>query len=480
MFPHMPSVRSRLLVAIAVLAVSVSLACSDQPAGPSPGSESQNAALSIGPDVRTAIAAQERHTARLLALPGVVGTGVGLNPAGRPVVRVFTAAQGTGGIPANLDGVPVAVQVTGAFVVRSDPTTRQRPAPLGFSVGHPDITAGTIGARVKDGSGKLYILSNNHVLANSNAGALGDPTLQPGPYDGGQNPADAVGSLAKVKLINFSGGSNTMDAALAGTTSANVGNSTPADDGYGTPASAIFGDADHNGLFDNKANLLGLAVQKYGRTTGLTKGTISEINVTVTVCYEGFSIFCSKSATFTDQVAIGSSSFSDGGDSGSLIVTDNTGRNPVALLFAGSSTRTLANRVDLVLQEFGVTVDGAEGGSPEPTGSSHVGDLDGAATINRNSSWNPSITITVHDQSHAPVANATVSGSWSNGTTGGASCTTGGGGSCVVRKSNVNKRSSGVTFTVTGVSHGSLAYSASANHDADGGSNGTTITVAKP
>jgi hypothetical protein len=473
MFPHTPSGRSRLLVATAVLALSVSLACSDQPAGPSSGAESRSAAVGIGPDVRAAIAAQERHTPRLLAMPGVVGTVVGLNPAGRPVVRVFTAGQGVGGVPASLDGVPVSVKVTGGFVARSDPTTRQRPAPLGFSVGHPEITAGTIGARVRDGAGNLYILSNNHVLAASNAGRLGDPALQPGPADGGRNPADSAGHLARVKTINFSGGSNTMDAALAGTSSANVGNSTPTDDGYGTPASAIYGDADRNGLFDNKASLLGLPVQKYGRTTGLTRAAISEINVTVTVCYEGF-IFCTRSATFTDQIAIGSSSFSDGGDSGSLIVTDDTGRNPVGLLFAGSSTRTLANRIDLVLQEFGVTVDGAGGGTPPPTGSAHVGDLvAGSPTTNRNGSWNASVTITVHDQDHGSVANATVSGSWSDGATGNASCTTGPDGSCSVQKGKINRRSGGVTFTVNGVSHGSLAYNASANDE-------TSITIARP
>jgi hypothetical protein len=473
MFQHTPSRRSRALVATAVLALSVSLACSDQPVGPSSGAESPSAAVGIGPDVRAAIAAQERHTPRLLAVRGVVGTGVGLNPAGRPVVRVFTVGQGVGGVPANLDGVPVAVQVTGAFVARSDPTTRQRPAPLGFSVGHPDITAGTIGARVRDGAGNLYILSNNHVLAASNAGSLGDPALQPGPVDGGQDPADSAGYLAGFRAINFSGGSNTMDAALARTTGANVGNSTPTDDGYGTPASAIYGDADGNGLFDNKASLLGLPVQKYGRTTGLTSAAITEINVTVTVCYEGFGPFCTRSATFTDQIAIGSSSFSDGGDSGSLIVTDDAGRNPVALLFAGSSTRTLANRIDLVLQEFDVTVDGAGGGTPPPIGTSHVGNLAGSATTNRNGSWNASVAITVHDQDHDNVANATVSGSWSGGASGGASCTTGANGSCTVQRGKINKRSGSVTFTVNGVSHGSLAYNASDNDE-------VAITVNRP
>src|SRR5206468_1580154 len=85
--------------------------------------------------------------------------------------------------PDALDGIPVVTQVTGMLVAFSDPTKRQRPAPLGFSVGHPAITAGSIGARVVDGSRTVYVLSNNHVLANSNDASIGDATLQPGPYD---------------------------------------------------------------------------------------------------------------------------------------------------------------------------------------------------------------------------------------------------------------------------------------------------------
>jgi hypothetical protein len=105
----------------------------------------------------------------------------------------------------------------------SNPTTKQRPAALGFSVGHPAITAGTLGARVVDGTGTVYILSNNHVLANSNAASPGDATLQPGTYDGG-TAADQIGALAAFRAIVFSStASNTMDAAIAAVNGSDIG-----------------------------------------------------------------------------------------------------------------------------------------------------------------------------------------------------------------------------------------------------------------
>ena len=127
--------------------------------------------------------------------------GIGLLPNGHATVRVYVTRPGAG-VPASLDGIPVDVQFTAPFVAASDPTTRQRPAPPGFSVGHPSVTAGTIGARVVDGSGVVYVLSNNHVLANSNNALIGDPTWQPGKYDGGM-AADQIGTLSAFKAIDF-------------------------------------------------------------------------------------------------------------------------------------------------------------------------------------------------------------------------------------------------------------------------------------
>ena len=150
------------------------------------------------------------------------------------------------------------------FLARSNPTTRQRPAPMGYSVGHPAITAGSIGARVVDGSGNVYVLSNNHVLANSNDASIGDPALQPGPFDGGTS-ADRIGTLFAFQSIDFSGGDNTIDAAIAISTTADLSNATPADDGYGAPGGVIFGDANGDGVVDDKSALLGLNVEKFGR-----------------------------------------------------------------------------------------------------------------------------------------------------------------------------------------------------------------------
>ena len=107
----------------------------------------------------------------------------------------------------------------------------------------------------------------------------------------------------------------------------------------------------------------------------------------------------------------------------------------------------------------------------------HVGDLDGAVT-NQGKTWTATVTITVDDSNYGPVANATVSGSWSNGGTG--SCTTNGSGQCAVPKSTIPKNTASVIFTVVNVTHPMLTYKSSDNHDPDGDSNGTTITVNRP
>src|SRR5437764_10113167 len=263
---------------------------------------------------------------------------------------------------------------------------------MGFSVGHPAITAGSIGSRVADGSGNLYILSNNHVLANSNDATIGDPELQPGAYDGG-TAADGIATLAAFKAIDFSGGPNSIDAAIAVSDMTNLDNTTPLDDGYGVPSSAIFGDANSDGLFDNVSALLGLNVQKYGRTTKLTHGTITGINGTVDVCYEVFFGFCIKSARFVDQLIIEPGTFSGGGDSGSLIVTDDASKSPVGLLFAGSSTQTIANRIDLVLSNFGVHVDGGNSPPPTPVTDVAITSVAGPASVTQGSTVNVAVTI---------------------------------------------------------------------------------------
>jgi TolB protein len=107
----------------------------------------------------------------------------------------------------------------------------------------------------------------------------------------------------------------------------------------------------------------------------------------------------------------------------------------------------------------------------------HVGDLDRAVTTQSNT-WTAAVTITVHNGSHAAVPNATVSVSRNDGGT--ASCTTNPNGQCVVTRSGIPKKTQSVSFTVTNVAQSAHVYTAAPNHDPDGDSNGTSVTVSRP
>jgi thermitase len=117
------------------------------------------------------------------------------------------------------------------------------------------------------------------------------------------------------------------------------------------------------------------------------------------------------------------------------------------------------------------------GGTPPPSTIIHVGDLDGLASASQGGRWTATVTIVVHDSAETPLSGITVAGTWSGGPSGGSSCVTAGGGQCQVSK-QVQKNSASATFTVNSLSGGT--YSAGLNHDPDGDSNGTSITVSKP
>ena len=110
----------------------------------------------------------------------------------------------------------------------------------------------------------------------------------------------------------------------------------------------------------------------------------------------------------------------------------------------------------------------------------HAGDLDANTSTGRGGKWNATVTITVYDDGEAPVAGATVNGSWSDGASGSGSCTTNASGQCTITKNDISRNSSSATFTVTSVTHASLTYAVDANHDPDGDSDGTAIVIAKP
>jgi hypothetical protein len=309
------------------------------------------------PGLARAMEVQGRHTGALMSLPDVIGTAVTTAVDGQFAVMIMTRQGGTPGLPAQLEDVPVVVVATGQIVALSpnaqvDRTARfPRPVPIGVSTGHPSITAGTIGARVTAG-GQVFALSNNHVYAASNSASLGDPVIQPGSFDGGTVPNDVIGNLyAFAPIVMSTSANNEIDAAIALTTPDLVGTSTPPD-GYGTPQSTTV-----------QASL-GMSVQKYGRTTGRTFGQVDAINATVNVCFASPCQRPGNTARFVNQIVITPGTFSAGGDSGSLIVNDN--RNPVGLLFAGSTSHTIANPINAVLTYFGVQIDSSTEPPPPP------------------------------------------------------------------------------------------------------------------
>ena len=228
-------------------------------------------------------------------------------------------------------------------------TSRMRPARSGISIGHVDITAGTLGGLVRDrNSGDTVILSNNHVLANSNSGTAGDAILQPGPADGGALPDDLIGLLTRFVEIDFSeGAENLVDAAIATPLDPRDVSWNTVDIGPGTPAEARSLGQDDLGLF----------VHKTGRTTEHTQGFVQALFGTIQVKYDLF-----EKATFVDQIIVsqpaGEEAFSNGGDSGSLVYdADN---RCVGLLFAGSEgtedepATTILNPIDHVLRLLNV------------------------------------------------------------------------------------------------------------------------------
>ena len=293
------------------------------------------------------VEAKARHEDRLLRLDNVVGVATSLKVTGGqptstwslsvlvekklPLGQVAEESR----VPGELDGVPTDVVEVGrpeALVFNA----RVRPALPGFSIGHHNITAGTFGCLVHDirpqGSGEYLILSNNHVLAAVNAGSAGDLILQPGPFDGGVFPADAVATLERFEPITFGmTGYNVVDCAVAKPLySRNV-------------VAAIIGRAMPRGI---DQALVGQLVIKVGRTTQITVGRVLATDATVTVAYGA-----PGNAVFRHQII--TTAMSAGGDSGSLLMS-NPALDAVGLLFAGSPFITIFNHISEVEVALGV------------------------------------------------------------------------------------------------------------------------------
>jgi len=322
--------------------------------------------------LRRAIRAQKKQINKMFRKRGVVGSAIGWDKDGNPIIRVFGDGAVAADLPDEIDGFPVQLETTGpvyalkyvcrennpnrskqcpepqqaipASSVPTSTTEYQRPVYNGASIGHFSITAGTVACIVSQNCHTL-VLSNNHVLADSNAATVGDPVLQPGPFDGGNNPNDTVGTVFDwVDIVMNDSASNRVDAAVALIAGQDFTNVT-LPDGYGRPRA------------EWRTPQAGMKVQKYGRTTNQTEGTVTGINAIVHVNYT------SCCAQFIDQVVIqpdaGFDDFALGGDSGSLVVINGgpDDRMPVALVFAlAENGSVFANPISEVLSQLNIEI----------------------------------------------------------------------------------------------------------------------------
>ena len=290
-----------------------------------------------------ASAVLDRQAAVWLSQDAVAGCAVELDAAGGAVLKVYLVRVGAT-LPAQVEGMPVVAEVTGplrAFGL----TGRYRPLPIGVSLGNnSECLPGTLGCIVEK-AGTRYALSANHVLARRNQAAVGEGIVQPSRPDGATDcsPLAApalVARLSEFVTVVYDGHTeNTMDAAIAALTVTDATCATLAGF-YRLPGR------------DAVTAVVGMDVQKVGRTTVLTTGTVKAVNAKVKLT------FPSGTALFVGQI-ITSKAFGDFGDSGSLVVTNDAAARPVGMVIGGSTVGgAIVTPIAPVLARFGVTICG--------------------------------------------------------------------------------------------------------------------------
>ncbi|MDT4897204.1 MAG: hypothetical protein QOH25_2281 [Acidobacteriota bacterium] len=233
----------------------------------------------------------------------------------------------------------ISTDVKAIGLIHPEINVTRNPVQPGNSIGHVNVTAGTLGAFVEKDK-QLLILSNSHVLANCGKGKVGDVILYPGKHDGGKKPKDSVAKL--VDFVEFQVGGdfvNKVDCALAEPLERRMADIKKGIKGLGLP----------KGIIKPKR---GMKITKVGRTTGKTTGRVLDINFRTTINYPGVGF-----VGFIDQVLC--TRYTDGGDSGSLVIDKESGK-AVGLHFSGSAPAgesrgsSIFNPIHDVLEALGV------------------------------------------------------------------------------------------------------------------------------
>ncbi|NIM96177.1 MAG: hypothetical protein GTO18_20965 [Anaerolineales bacterium] len=321
------------------------------------------------------------HTTDILKMPNVVGLGVSYkmrrgewsDQLGIAVMvrqkLPLAALPASDRVPKSLDGVQTDVVEVGELRVHNSRKERWRPVPGGVSIAHYQVTAGTLSCMVRDRiTGERLVLSNNHVLANSNHSSEGDPVLQPGPADHGNVDEDIVARLERFVPVVFSEEPPTCSIAVRFASIVNkvtelIGsqhrlnamrvNQTATNQVDAAVARPLEGVEFLDEILDigvvggTTPASLGMRVRKSGRTTGYTLGQITILDSTVDVRYGD------RTARFEDQIV--TSAMSSPGDSGSLLVAEDA-LLAVGLLFAGSNQATVHNPIQVVLDQLKVSI----------------------------------------------------------------------------------------------------------------------------
>lgn len=379
--PRLTSLRGVLVLGAFALALSLALwACSSNEE--STLAPTQEQVVGYGaqmPEFAQAIGVHNRVIPEILADPKVAGTAISADPHGKPVIMIYTKELlPPGHLKDQYEGFRVVQQVTGPMKpMKGRPgggggggTAKQTPpVKMGTSGGwRYDLAngyccGGTLGSLVQKG-GVKYVMSNYHVLysdivsgGNSRVATAGDPVVQPGLIDVSCSAANAQNVATLVNgggTLPDAGNPNAVDVGIAQVTSGMV-DETGAILNVGTISSSTLGAS------------VGLAVKKMGRTTGLTRSSVSAINGAFSITYENE---CAGGTSFTQSyqnqvvIANGSCGFQNSGDSGSLLLEDvATNPRAVGLCFAGSSvcngsSIAIANPIGAVLSKIGCTMVG--------------------------------------------------------------------------------------------------------------------------